>query len=265
MAQPMQNQGDNTVPWPDDVYVFRSEPEPPNLRAMLDEIDLKAQADREAAQAKAEAGKAVALHYSTGKPGVDQIPPELLLEWGEVFSYGERKYARDNWKNGTAWHEFYGSLLRHAFRFWMGEDIDPESGCPHLAHVIWNAGTLRYYTLHGLGVDDRKTDPSPHFFQAVAEGVAQMKAGQVTLWAEVKEELDLNDVMPEPEAPTPTLGHGVMPPGPEPLLTGCFCSMDAPGHEPHLQRLGSDDQPVTYRVLPNGERENVGGEPEASA
>ena len=96
-----------------------------------------------------------ALHYSKGKPGVDQIPVEVLLEWGEVFTYGEDKYFRDNWKSGNEWHEFYGSLLRHAYAFWKGEDIDPESGLPHLAHLTWNAGALRYYQIHGLGTDDR--------------------------------------------------------------------------------------------------------------
>lgn len=96
-----------------------------------------------------------ALHFSEGKSGVDQIPPEVLLEWGQVFTYGETKYFRDNWKRGNHWFEFYGSALRHILAFWQGEDIDPESGLHHLAHAIWNLGTLRYYQLHGLGEDDR--------------------------------------------------------------------------------------------------------------
>lgn len=96
-----------------------------------------------------------AMHFSEGKEGVDQIPPEVLLEWGKVFNYGEKKYARDNWKKGTEWYQFYGSALRHLYRFWQGEDIDPESGLPHLAHALWNVGCLRYYQLNGLGNDTR--------------------------------------------------------------------------------------------------------------
>lgn len=96
-----------------------------------------------------------ALHFSEGKPGVDQIPAEVLIEWGQVFTYGEQKYGRDNWRQGNDWHEFYGSALRHIFAFWGGEDIDPESGMPHLAQAIWNLGALRYFQLHGLGADDR--------------------------------------------------------------------------------------------------------------
>lgn len=103
----------------------------------------------------AETDSTRALHYSTGKAGVDQIPVEILMEWGQVFSYGEAKYFRDNWRNGNNWHEFYGSALRHIMKFWLGEDIDPESHLPHLAHAIWNLATLRYFQIHGLGTDDR--------------------------------------------------------------------------------------------------------------
>lgn len=86
---------------------------------------------------------------------MDQIPPEVLLEWGAVFSYGEEKYGRNNWHKGAKWHEFVGSALRHIYRWQAGEDIDPESGQPHLAHALWNIGCLRFYQIKGIGEDDR--------------------------------------------------------------------------------------------------------------
>lgn len=94
-------------------------------------------------------------HYSEGKTGVDQIPPDWQMAIGEIYSYGEIKYARNNWTKGTEWHQFMGSLLRHYFRWASGEDIDPESGKHHLLHVAWNAITLWFYQVHGLGKDDR--------------------------------------------------------------------------------------------------------------
>lgn len=103
----------------------------------------------------AQTDSARALHYSEGKPGVDQIPPDFLLELGKVFSYGEKKYARNNWRKGNQWHEFIGSMLRHALRWSGGEDVDPESNCHHLAHVAWNACALWYYQQNALGEDDR--------------------------------------------------------------------------------------------------------------
>lgn len=110
------------------------------------------------------------LHYSEGKSGVDQIPPDFLLELGQIYSYGAKKYARDNWKNGTDWHQFYGSLLRHALKFWNGQEYDlcdeqcehkDADFCPnhsrrhHLAQVAWNAATLFYYEQHNKGEDSR--------------------------------------------------------------------------------------------------------------
>jgi hypothetical protein len=57
----------------------------------------------------AETNPEKALHFSTGKPGIDQIPVEILLEWGQVFSYGEQKYFRDNWRRGSAATRMVGS------------------------------------------------------------------------------------------------------------------------------------------------------------
>lgn len=96
-----------------------------------------------------------ASHFDSGKEGVDQIPPEILLEIGSIYSFGEQKYGRDNWKKGMAWHRVYGSALRHIFKFWRGIDIDDESGLHHLDHAIWNLITLRYYQMHKLGEDSR--------------------------------------------------------------------------------------------------------------
>ena len=112
-----------------------------------------------------------ALHYSAGKSGVDQLPPDVLLAVADVYTYGGKKYARNNWMGGTDWHEFYGSALRHMLKWWNGEEtdaclpdctVDDEKGIclqhsnlPHLAHAIWNMGTLLFFQQHGMGTDDR--------------------------------------------------------------------------------------------------------------
>lgn len=103
----------------------------------------------------AKIGPAPALHYSEGKEGVDQIPPEVLMELGKIYAFGEKKYGRDNWKKGAKWSEFYGSALRHIFKFWRGQDYDDESTLHHLDHAIWNLITLRYYQMKSLGEDNR--------------------------------------------------------------------------------------------------------------
>lgn len=95
------------------------------------------------------------LHYSEGKSGVDQIPPDVLLALGAVYSMGEEKYGRDNWKKGTDWSQFIGSALRHIYKWSAGEDIDVESGLSHLSHALWNIVALSYYQAHNVGIDNR--------------------------------------------------------------------------------------------------------------
>lgn len=124
-----------------------------------------------AAEAR-EAANGGTLHYSTGKPGVDQIPADVLMEIGRVYEYGAKKYARNNWTKGTDWSQFIGSDLRHLYKYMMGEDYDNCDGsegcagaeaefckihsrCHHLAQHIWNGISLLFYYLHGLGTDDR--------------------------------------------------------------------------------------------------------------
>lgn len=97
-----------------------------------------------------------AKHFSEGKSGVEQIPPAILLELGDVYTFGANKYGRDNWKQGAPWYEFIGSALRHLLKFAGGEDRDPESGLPHLAHAMWNLVCLRYYQLFNIGEDTRE-------------------------------------------------------------------------------------------------------------
>ena len=129
-----------------------------------------------------------ALHYSGNKSGVDQIPPEVLLEVGDVYTYGEEKYARDNWLKGNNWSEFNGSALRHLFSFATGEINDPESGLPHLAHAIWNLIALRTYQIHGLGKNNLLTaDRAVDCFDGTLEDTGQEQSLVETLAAEQRE------------------------------------------------------------------------------
>lgn len=89
-----------------------------------------------------------------------------LLPWdsvkviARVYDYGATKYSDPivgphNWRRGYAWGLSFAALLRHLTAWWEGEDIDPESGHPHLAHAGWHVLTLIWFTLTGKGTDDR--------------------------------------------------------------------------------------------------------------
>ena len=64
-----------------------------------------------------------------------------------VFEYGKRKYAAWNWAKGMAWSIPIACALRHADALWnRGEANDPESGLPHIGHILCNtAMSLHFY------------------------------------------------------------------------------------------------------------------------
>lgn len=96
-----------------------------------------------------------ALRYDADKPRYDLLPGDGLHELVRVYTAGAAKYAPRNWEKGMSWSRCFGSLMRHAWAWWRGERLDPESGLPHMAHVAWNALALVTYELRQVGADDR--------------------------------------------------------------------------------------------------------------
>lgn len=100
------------------------------------------------------------LRYDEGKERVDLLPGDSMLELGKVYGVGARKYAMRNWERGMPWSKVLGPLLRHLFKWMMGEERDPEDNQRHIAKVAWNAIALLTYELRGIGVDDRGITPA---------------------------------------------------------------------------------------------------------
>jgi hypothetical protein len=59
-----------------------------------------------------------------------------LEETSKVMVYGAKKYALHNWRKGLKFSRLYNAALRHIFAFIDGEDFDPESTLPHIAHAM---------------------------------------------------------------------------------------------------------------------------------
>lgn len=90
----------------------------------------------------------------------DMIPAEALAEVAVAYGRGELKYpadadGRQNWEKGYPYRYSFGAMMRHAWRFWRGEDYDPETGVHHLALVVWHCFTMMTFQARGIGTDDR--------------------------------------------------------------------------------------------------------------
>lgn len=83
------------------------------------------------------------------------LDPVALDYVGRVGGMGAEKYDRYNYLKGYAWHLSYDAMMRHLQAFWMGEELDPESGLPHTAHAAWHCNALTSFWHRGIGTDDR--------------------------------------------------------------------------------------------------------------
>lgn len=76
-----------------------------------------------------------AIKYDGEKPRMDLLDPLALEGLAKVLTFGAQKYAAHNWRKGIANTRLIAAMLRHMFAIMRGEDIDPESGLPHIDHV----------------------------------------------------------------------------------------------------------------------------------
>ena len=99
--------------------------------------------------------KGSGARYNGGKPDLSLIPLVTLEDEARVWEYGKKKYAAWNWAKGMPWSVPYACAMRHLSAWQKGEDIDPESGQPHLAHVMCNLRMLTLYSKTYPEGDDR--------------------------------------------------------------------------------------------------------------
>lgn len=85
----------------------------------------------------------------------DLLPAKPLWELAEHYGRGARKYADRNWERGYKWSLSFAAMMRHSWAFWRGEDIDPETGSPHIVAVAWHALALREFMVTHPELDDR--------------------------------------------------------------------------------------------------------------
>lgn len=99
--------------------------------------------------------KGSGARYNTGKPDFSLIPLVTLEDEARVWEYGKKKYAAWNWAKGMAWSIPFACIQRHLSAWQRGEELDPESGLPHLAHISCNVRMLTLYAKNFPEGDDR--------------------------------------------------------------------------------------------------------------
>lgn len=76
------------------------------------------------------------------------LPLSLLAHVVDVYTAGAKKYGPNQWQNlPDGYSRYKAALFRHLVAFESGQTRDPETGCLHLAQVVWNALAMLHFSL----------------------------------------------------------------------------------------------------------------------
>lgn len=94
--------------------------------------------------------------------GSDKLPLHLWPETATAYGClglldGMLKYGRSNWREaGVRYSIYIDALRRHVNLLFEGEDIDPDSGLPHLSHALACLAIIIDADAAGNLTDDRQ-------------------------------------------------------------------------------------------------------------
>lgn len=125
------------------------------------------------------------------------LPVGPLRAVARHYAIGARKYSANNWRKGYDWSLSYDALTRHAQAFWSGEDIDEETGSPHMAAVVFHALALLEFAETHPELDNRyrAAEPEPALGDEQTKGdfLERLRAS----WAGQTMSFTYRDVDPE--------------------------------------------------------------------
>lgn len=122
--------------------------------------------------------EATGTKYDSEKPRTDLLDPDALEGLAKVLGFGAKKYSAHNWRGGIVYSRLLGAIIRHTLAINRGENLDPESGLPHVDHLgaCWMFLSNMMKTRPDL--DDRwKKDKNATSVVSMASG-ADMPHGQ---------------------------------------------------------------------------------------
>ena len=90
------------------------------------------------------------------KSPMEYLVFSILEQDAKCHKHGADKYGKLNWRNTNIKASVYvGAIMRHFMAWEGGEDLDPDSGLSHLAHIRACCAVILDSTDHGTFVDDR--------------------------------------------------------------------------------------------------------------
>lgn len=90
------------------------------------------------------------------KPPLANIPSGALVPVCLVHQHGHDKHGPYNWRETPIHLMTYAHAIQRHLAAWIdGEDMDPESGLPHMAHIAAGCNVVLDAIAHGKFLDDR--------------------------------------------------------------------------------------------------------------
>ena len=83
--------------------------------------------------------------HNQGKPRWSLVHYDSLVPMIRVLEYGVDHYGIGNRQKGLDSKEILESLQRHLAALMDGEEVDKESGLPHMGHIQANALFYNYF------------------------------------------------------------------------------------------------------------------------
>lgn len=91
-----------------------------------------------------------------GKAQLHLLPRVAMIACSNVMRLGAQKYGAHNFRDAQVLATTYVSaIMRHMAAWNDGEDIDPESGESHIAHIMANCCIVLDAMAHNTLLDDR--------------------------------------------------------------------------------------------------------------
>lgn len=99
--------------------------------------------------------QSTALKNDQNKPDMTDIPKEAMWQMGAAFTYGQKKYGKNNYRKGMTVSRQLAASIRHIYQHLSGETLDPESNCTHLGHALASIAMACYTLENHPKMDDR--------------------------------------------------------------------------------------------------------------